>query len=1169
MEGNRRLSLRSQKLLNPERPKRPEIPASQAIKDDFSALIKHCSEYRPSFISTPFRGSSLRLVNNHKNVVFTSFDGRIANCDVDKKQLILHHQVDPNIRIESLSITKNSQFIYIGTDNGSVHKLRFDTFEPLGTFDKHSSSVIGIFLNNEESELYTAGDSRVFRWADSSNPASGKELYAHDSNVLSFDLSLDCVHLASGDTSGVFKVYSLADFQTKHTSDKLDTEILSVKISNKNTFLVVGTSSKGIKVFNFGDWSIAREFHDSHRVSSVTLNGEETVLFSSNSDGVVKLWNLEKWQDEISIQAHSGNIRSLILSEDCKKIFTIGDDKRVVISRVPDFQNNFNMQTEATFISLRQNVKTDSLYCLSNEGHLFEIRDKVQERIAKFEKNVLSWDLISNGVEIGVVFEPNDSRVLEYAIVPLSKPRTIRYSKLETESRVSAAGFAWEGEVLIVGQSFKVSVIHLNANEKLTLKNHTFRSHTGTVSSIAIDKAFLFAGDSVGIIKVYNFGMDNKEIGQMVDESHSKVEIIRPRMEERLVFSGNANGEVIIWSMERFVSINIVPMNAKIQEIYFTRDKSNFFICSGGNLTLWNMEDLSREAVLTLPDDIRAFHPTCDESNLVFAFENHVKVMENPLLTEKLSIFGNYEESEKFLKYVMRIMNHEYPKHDPEMDEWLIEPFHINALHLYAYFDMPRHLEASIAGGGNFFNSRSGYSPMIISLEKKSYDCIDAIYESLKNRSSFDKMSLYRLSSALPELNRFSYSKLQDLYSIAFDHAFAFEMPKFISSSERLPIVKKSKRYFIPHWRFAEKNAFEVDETAIEFKQSFVKINTRIGSSQSLAFMKSLVECQNPAVYTTELVQVVLNDKWSKIKWMYFLELFFYLVYLLIVCYIVQFDKDLQTWNEELIVAFVISCFLFVYEIMQMVASGLLYFMIFWNYVDLLRFLSFTGYAILIFCEESQTANKYLLISTVILSLLRGVSYFRVLPSIRWVIKLIFDVVSELWALAFVVIYTGAASFEFYKFLEKENLSQLLPLSQEHFRIQYTTVIFIVLINPLIILNLYMAIIGEKLEKSENEKVILDGQELAAMIYEAEILFFCNRKYKKPKFLHIMQEEAPAIQAQKTSGQRIKKMAENVVGVEKNSKKTGSDIRALIKFIKQETEEINEKTDYVAQRLKK
>ncbi len=107
-----------------------------------------------------------------------------------------------------------------------------------------------------------------------------------------------------------------------------------------------------------------------------------------------------------------------------------------------------------------------------------------------------------------------------------------------------------------------------------------------------------------------------------------------------------------------------------------------------------------------------------------------------------------------------------------------------------------------------------------------------------------------------------------------------------------------------------------------------------------------------------------------------------------------------------------------------------------------------------------------------------------------------------------------------------------------------------------------MAIIGEKLEKSENEKVILDGQELAAMIYEAEILFFCNRKYKKAKFLHVLQEEAPAIQAQKTSSQRIKKMAENVVGVEKLSKKTGSDLRALIKFINQETEEIKEKLTF-------
>ena len=267
--------------------------------------------------------------------------------------------------------------------------------------------------------------------------------------------------------------------------------------------------------------------------------------------------------------------------------------------------------------------------------------------------------------------------------------------------------------------------------------------------------------------------------------------------------------------------------------------------------------------------------------------------------------------------------------------------------------------------------------------------------------------------------------------------------------------------------------------------------------------------------------------------------------------------------SYELMVAFGINCTLFLYELMQMVTSGPLYFTSFWNFIDLSRFICFTTYCVLLYFEYYQSIQVHLFITSVFLSLTRGLSYFRIISSVRWVIKLLFDVVSELWALAFVVLYTGAASFEFYKFLQKENIEAILPLSEEDFRIQYTTVVFIVLINPLIILNLYLAIIGEKLEKSENEKVILDGQELAEMIYEAEILFVCNRKYRKPKFLHVLQEEAPEVQAQRTSSQRIKRMSESVRDIAKTCSKSNRDIGSLISYIREQTEEFKVTADKV------
>lgn len=1155
MEANRRGSLRSQVLMAPVKPKGPTKPTHQAIKDEFKALVNHFAEYKPNLISTPFEGSCLKLVNSGKNFVFASSDGRIANCDKDKKQIILHNQIDESWNIKSIELSKSTEFIYLGTDSGLIHKFRFDSFESKGVFKRHTKDVVGLFLSENEEKLYSAGGKNVLKWnVNDSNKC--EELYSHKSQVLSFCLSFDFVHLASGDSSGVYKIFNLFENQEKYISPPLGFQITSLKISQKNEFLVLGTDTKGIQVVKFGDWSLAREIQDPCRINCVEISSAENFLVSGNENGVIKLWNLEEWQDEISIQAHSGPVQSIIISNDSKSLYSIGKDKKIIISKVSEFENHFNVKSESTFVDFIRNFKTDALYGLSKEGHITEIRHKTHERIAKLEKGVLNWGIISNGIEIGVVFQPSESKVVEIAIVPLSRPRTIKYFKFETESRATAAAFSHEGEYLLVGQAFKLSVINTKMNT-----THTFRSHTGEVSYLISEKDYVFSGDDAGIIKYFRIHERFEEIGQMVDETHLKVTLIRPLLSERLLFSANVEGSVIIWSVERLVSINKVNMNNIIKEIYFTKNQGHFFISSGSSITIWNVEDLSKEAIISFSDNIESFMFTCDEAYILFAFEDYVKVMENPLTTEKLSIYGDHSHIEKFIKYIVKIINGEFPKHNESMDDWLIEPFHINALHLYAYFDMPKHLEKSILEGGSFFNSREGYSPMTVSLEKKSYDCIDSIYEALKARSINDKMSLYRLSSALPGLNRFSYSKLQDLYTIVFNDAFAFEMPKFIENSEVLPKVVKSNRYFIPHWRFAPAPKFKYDEVAVEFKQSFVKINTKLGSTQSLEFMKSLVECQNPSIYTTPLIQIILHDKWRTVSIILGGEVTLYTIYLLILCYLTQ--VEVVGISYELIVAFAINCTLFLYELMQMVTSGPLYFTSFWNFIDLSRFLCFTTYCILLYSSYYESIQVHLFITSVFLSLIRGLSYFRIISSVRWVIKLLFDVVAELWALTFVVLYTGAASFEFYKFLQKENIEAILPLSEEDFRIQYTTVVFIVLINPLIILNLYLAIIGEKLEKSENEKVILDGQELAEMIYEAEILFVCNRKYKKPKFLHVLQEEAPEVQAQRTSSQRIKRMSENVKDIAKTCSRSNRDIGSLISFIREQTEEFKVKADKV------
>jgi hypothetical protein len=215
--------------------------------------------------------------------------------------------------------------------------------------------------------------------------------------------------------------------------------------------------------------------------------------------------------------------------------------------------------------------------------------------------------------------------------------------------------------------------------------------------------------------------------------------------------------------------------------------------------------------------------------------------------------------------------------------------------------------------------------------------------------------------------------------------------------------------------------------------------------------------------------------------------------------------------------------------------------------------------------------QERLLIATTVFSLIRGISYFRIFQTTRWIIKLIFDVMNELWALIFIVAYTIICSGVLYQGLVKD-VDFVVAFKIENletFRAEWLSVLFILVINPIIVLNLYIAIVGDTFEKSQNEQTILDGQELAEMIYEGEILLICNRRYKKAKFLHVLREEHLEIKAQNTSGQRIIRIADGAAGIEKSCTRSLSDINDLKGFMEIKTAEIEETTNEILQQLRK
>ena len=128
--------------------------------------------------------------------------------------------------------------------------------------------------------------------------------------------------------------------------------------------------------------------------------------------------------------------------------------------------------------------------------------------------------------------------------------------------------------------------------------------------------------------------------------------------------------------------------------------------------------------------------------------------------------------------------------------------------------------------------------------------------------------------------------------------------------------------------------------------------------------------------------------------------------------------------------------------------------------------------------------------------------------------------------------------------------------------------LFILMINPLIILNLYLVILGNASEKTQSEKNVLDAQELAEMIYEAEVLLFCNRKHFKPKFIHVLREQHVEIQNQNTSGQRVFKISQEVNKAQDTCLNLNSDIRNLKGYFELKSAVISKISDLIIETTK-
>ena len=131
----------------------------ERMRSDFHRLIGHFSAHRPSYISTPFQGTCLKMTSNHKSFVFASRDGRIATCDINNKQLTLDSDVREG-SIWSVDLTKDDKSMYAAGVAPTIKKFSLSTLDEEVVLQGHTGEVNHVILSMDDKTLFSCSDDR-------------------------------------------------------------------------------------------------------------------------------------------------------------------------------------------------------------------------------------------------------------------------------------------------------------------------------------------------------------------------------------------------------------------------------------------------------------------------------------------------------------------------------------------------------------------------------------------------------------------------------------------------------------------------------------------------------------------------------------------------------------------------------------------------------------------------------------------------------------------------------------------------------------------------------------------------------------------------------------------------------------------------------------------------
>lgn len=1098
-------------------------------------------------------------------------NGRYCICGDSSGYLYLkdlYNEIEMDLQIAekailSLATDSKKDRVYIATKDSnilvwSLNKLKID--QKISIED----TTYAMCLNSNGKLLFTAGCNEVVYIMNTDNNEVIAELEGHEEPIRALAVTRDDHILASGGEDHILRLWNVTEKCEIGVLKGHDDSINSLLFSSDEIIVSAG-SDKTIRI-----WSLSQKncIHiiTGHEdvVNSICMSSDNRYLISASSDRTVRLWS---WKDKALVTILStlnDKVTAVAISPDCSSVYS-GGHEEVIYKAELDI--NLKIKPISDLGSIIQSLYYDATTSKIIAGNY----DNTITCLSTSTASSSTYTIHENRVSC-LLITPDSSYIISSSTDAGLSIINTRTGQVETklkghEGNIFCLCVSNDSKYIVSG-SMDSTIRVWNLATKQEEDKLIGHEYWVTALYLSKDNKYLISGSGDKTIKIWDFTF-RVEIFTL--SAHSdRVNCIKMTHDMSLIISGSEDKSIKVWGLkEREMRHEFLGHTRGVQCLIISEnDKYLYSGSSDCTIRIWGIFDKIELAIINQPYSILDIYLIDSGQNLLILQNKKVYKLENPLhLNSAIWIYPT-QYSILFITYISSILKNSNAKFDEDWVKYMVFPWRLNLLHIFSYLTNDTHLKRALKKGSHFIPISSGENPLSISINRRSLQCEEAIIKRMKKYIYPHNAQCYRyIEQLLPLLNKSSLPSLNRFYEQVFSVSNQPGLPAFGCLKQKPPIVKLSDCENInPSDFLIMENLGDKDkEEVIVFRKSLLCMNLVAGSSYSLQFFRTLIECENADVFRTKFIHAILAYKWQKVVRFVRIQA---LLYGILLAFLTAHIFSIHEISYITMICILNSLFS-IYNLVQIYVLKTKFLISLWNMLDLSRNILIWVYISMLILDQDFDKLETLSIITLI-AWLRVVGYFRIFDRTRYLINMILEVIKDMVPfLVIMVVSTLAFGLVFYISNMQEGSSAFLSAYQINFSSfnvilngSFQTAVFILscIVNPLIMMNLLIAIMGDTYDRVRDGLEVADHKEMAECIFEIECLLFWRRDKADWKYIHQVTTEENSENLENEWSGKIRAITNSVHSLDTKSKLTRKSVERIEEMLAKSSQSHNNKS---------